>query len=145
MSLLDDLREDIAREGLSSLSKSKTRIGSKEKDAASLSEVRRFTSWSDENSFVDGGYLAKVVGQRCKSCGQRNEHVLGIFHVEIKPDGCRRLQRLDPRAQLPAQTTGRAMEYEESDVPACANCLMGENWGFDQVVETPAVRSLTFS
>lgn len=99
----------------------------------------RFTAWSNAQSFTDGGYLARVMRQTCKSCGAQHETVLGVFHVEIHATGARRLQALAHNAQWPL-IEGMPLEVEAQTVPYCGACL--RLLGFSREVEAPTTRSL---
>lgn len=120
--LLDDLRDDLVREAL-------------ERPAT---RPARPESWNNWARFTDGGYLARVVRQRCLDCGGTVDCVQGIYHVELADNGTRRLQALDPRAQWPLQQW--PMELEVQSVPHCAACL--RMLGFELERPAPATYSL---
>lgn len=83
----------------------------------------RHTEWSNAHSFVDGGYLARIVRETCRSCSGRVESSQGVFHVEVKVGtGTRRLTALPRGGQWPLEP-GLPLEIEEVTVDWCAACL----------------------
>ena len=99
----------------------------------------RFTEWSDNSrSFRDGGYLARVLRQTCRSCSTTNNHLEGIFHVEIAPNGTRRMTALAANAQWPIQEW--PVEVVATELPLCPACL--RSVGFEREVPAPGVFSL---
>jgi len=100
---------------------------------------KRKNEWNNAASFTDGGYLARVLRQTCKSCGGSAEHLQGIFHLEIAPNGTRRLQALGRGAQWPL-VDGLPLEVEAQDVDWCPACL--RSLGFSRETPAPGVYSL---
>lgn len=104
--------------------------------AAPATRPSRHTEWSNAESFVSEGYIARVLRQTCKSCGAVAEHTEGIFHAERKPGAAARRLTLLPRgAQWPVQEH-LPLEVTESTTDWCPPCL--RMVGFD--AERPAGR-----
>lgn len=98
----------------------------------------RRREWSNAHSFVDEGYLARVVRQTCACCHGVQDIPLGIFHAERAPNGTRRLQALPRGGQWPL-SEGLPLELESAEVPFCVPCL--RLLGFS--VERPAPTTCT--
>jgi hypothetical protein len=106
-SLWDDVQADTLQEALS----------------APAGRRQRHTEWSNHTSFIDGGYLARIVRQHCRCCGGVAELSEGVFHVETKLGASsRRLTQLAPNAQWPVEPD-RPMEVTEQEVAYCVECL----------------------
>lgn len=88
--------------------------------------------WSNANSFVSEGYLARCIRQTCASCGSVSEHSEGIFHVERSPSGARRLQALLRGVQW-TLADNLPMEVTEQSVEWCVACL--RTLGFSREVQ----------
>ncbi len=96
----------------------------------------RHTEWTNAESFVSEGYLARILRQTCKSCGGTAETTEGIFHAERKPGAtARRLTALPRGGQWPI-TEHLPLEVIETTVDWCPACL--RLVGFD--AERPAGR-----
>lgn len=130
MSLWDDLQADITREAFEA--PAAKRPAAKRPDA---------NAWSNAQSFVSEGYVARVIRQTCKGCGGHVDFAQGIFHAERKPgDSARRLQKLGRGAQWPLSTHCE-MEVEIQEVEWCAACL--RDLGF--TIERPAQRGFVMN
>ncbi len=99
------------------------RFDTKRALAAPATRPARHTDWSNAQSFIDGGYLARVLRQHCRGCDSSTESVEGIFHAEIKAGtAARRLTALPRGAQWPL-ADGLPLEVVSRDVDWCADCL----------------------
>lgn len=95
--------------------------------------VRRHTAWSNHESFVAAGYLAKVVQTTCNCCGSMRENLEGIFTVEVKVGtGARRMQALAANGDWPQQQV-HTVEVSQAFTRFCPDCVRG--LGFSREVE----------
>ena len=100
----------------------------------------RMTAWSDSRTFDFGGYLAKVVRHRCKTCEGQTEVLVGIFIEERHTrTGTRRLTQLSKGSQWPTGEEHR-LELTEEAVPVCALCV--RLLGFSREIPAPGNYSL---
>lgn len=93
----------------------------------------RHTEWSNAQSFVFAGYVARVVQTTCNCCGSMRENLNGVFTVEVKEGtGARRMQALSEKGDWP-QHDQRTVEVEQAFTRFCPDCLRG--LGFSREVE----------
>lgn len=95
--------------------------------------VKRHTAWSNHESFVFAGYVARVVQTTCNCCGSMREHLNGVFTVEVKEGtGARRMQALAEKGDWP-QHDHHTVEVEQAFSRFCPDCL--RELGFSREIE----------
>lgn len=95
--------------------------------------LRRHTEWSNAQSFVFAGYVARVVQTTCNCCGSMRENLNGVFTVEVKEGtGARRMQALSEKGDWP-QHDQHTVEVEQAFTRFCPDCL--RELGFSREVE----------
>ncbi len=100
--------------------------------------LRRHTEWSNAESFIFAGYVAKVVQTTCECCGSMRENLEGIFTVEVKEGtGARRMQALAVKGDWPVREQ-HTVEVTQAFSRFCPDCVRG--LGFNREVEAAGTR-----
>lgn len=96
-------------------------------------KIARHTEWSNAQSFIFAGYVARVVQTTCNCCGSMRENLNGVFTVEVKEGtGARRMQAIAEKGDWPVQGQ-HTVEVEQVFTRFCPDCLRG--LGFSREIE----------
>lgn len=98
-------------------------------EKGNLLPKKREVSWSDENSWISQGYIARVLVTRCQ-CGTALKQLFSLAHCERTPSGKSREQalKLNQKGLTFPQSTRNQILVTTSDVEICAECVIAHNF-----------------